>query len=161
MSVVYKLKPHDKQKVGHRGVYGKKAARRTSLEMSCAWPVGDKRMFNAVRARAVRGINLDTNLGSKEKTALGRIIDRMNADGRWSCFAAIEKHAKDAGCSKATVWRAIERADGVHILTKREKAPKSKRDATYITIHPNYKLSQGTHNGDSQGATKQSDARRT
>ena len=55
MSVIYKLKTHDKRKVGHRGVYGKKAARKASLEMPCAWPMGDKRMFNAVRARAVRG----------------------------------------------------------------------------------------------------------
>jgi len=140
IGTVYKLKTYDKRKVGHRGVYEKKAAREASLDMPCAWPIGDKRMFSAVRARAVRGISKDPGLSGKEKAALTVAIDRMNANNRWSCYAAIEKHAKDADCSEATVWRAISKADGVHILTMRAKAPKSKRDVTYITIHPAYKL---------------------
>ena len=93
-------------------------------------------MFNAVRARAVRGISKDPGLSGKEKAVLTAAVDRMNADNRWSCFASIEKLAKDARCSEATAWRAIGRADQVHILTKRAKPPKSKRDATLITIHP-------------------------
>jgi len=97
-------------------------------------------MFNAVRARAVRGISKDPGLSGKEKAFLAAAIDRMNADNRWSCFASIETLAKDAECSERTAWRAIEVADGVHVLTKRGPVPKSKRPATFLTIHPAYRL---------------------
>jgi hypothetical protein len=133
MSSVLKLKIKDKRKVGRRGVYRKKAARKASLDMPCAWPIGDKRMFNAVRARAVRGIGKDPGLGSKQKAILIAAIDHMNADERWSCWTSPRKLAREIGCHPATAWRAIEKADGVHILTQRGAAGKS-TDSTLITI---------------------------
>jgi hypothetical protein len=144
MSTVLKLKIKDKRKVGHRGVYRKKAARRASLDMPCAWPIGDKRMFNAVRARAVRGIGKDPGLGSKEKAILIAAIDHMNADERWSCWTSPKRLAREVGCHPATAWRAIEKADGIHILTQRGAAGKS-TDSTLITVHPNYKLKAKEH----------------
>jgi hypothetical protein len=88
----------------------------------------------------MKGIASDPGLGGKEKAALAACLDRMNANKRWSCFARIETIAETAGCSMRTVWRAIGKADGVHILTDREKG-KAGRDKTIITIHPNYRTS--------------------
>lgn len=142
MSTVLKLKIKDKRKVGHRGVYRKKAARQASRKMPCAWDIGDRTMFAGARSRAMKGIAADPGLGGKEKAALAACLDRMNAKERWSCFMRIETIAKIAGCSKATVWRALEKADGVHILTDREKR-ETGYDRTIITIHPNYRLAKG------------------
>jgi hypothetical protein len=82
----------------------------------------------------------------------------MNADERWSCFVSIPKLAEEADCSVATCWRAISKADGLHILTDRgtRSTAHSRHDVTFITIHPNYKLSN-LRPSETESSTKLSD----
>ncbi len=122
-----------------RGLYRKRDQRAAALALPQAWQIGNRKSFAAARARAVRGIALDLGLSSREKAALVKCLDHMNAGERWSCFASIPTIAKEVGVDKSTVWRAICRADGKHILTKRgRRTTGSKYPATNITIHPNY-----------------------
>ncbi len=125
--------------MSRRGIYRKRGLREEAEKLPAAWIIGDKKSFSAARARAVRSIALDLNLTGREKAALVACLDHMNADERWSCYAAIPLIAKEAGVDKATVWRAIGRADGKHILTKRgRRRSDSGYASTHITLHPVY-----------------------
>jgi hypothetical protein len=125
--------------MSRRGIYRNKGSRSAAISLPAAWEIGDRSSFAGARARAMRGICLDLDLGSSEKAVLAVALDHMNADERWSCFASISRLAEEAGVKPATCWRAIGKADGKHILTKRAPRIKgSKFGVTHITIHPNY-----------------------
>jgi hypothetical protein len=118
--------------------------RAAALDLPPAWKIGDRKSFAAARARAFRGILGDLDLTGKEKASLAAALDHMNANERWSCFAAIKTIAREAGVAKSTVWSAIGKVDGKHILTKREKRKSGNQYAsTYITLHPNYVRERG------------------
>jgi hypothetical protein len=120
-----------------RGVYRKKKDRAAAENMQCAWTIGDRNSFYAARARAIRAILGDLNLTGHDKAVLGVAIDHMNPDERWSCYASIELMAQESGVSASTCWRAIGKADGKHILTKRNKRRAGSQYAsTHITLHP-------------------------
>jgi hypothetical protein len=121
-----------------RGVYRKSHLRESSKNAPAAWTIGDPKSFRAARARVQRDVGGDIALGRKQVAALLVILDHMNCGERWSCFASIPKMAKEAGVHEATVWRAIEQADGKYILTMRGRRPRSRGPVTHITIHPDY-----------------------
>lgn len=97
-----------------RGLYGKRELRAASLPP--AWQVGDRKSFMAARAQALWAILRDHH---------------MNPNELWSSFASIPKIAEKSGVSESGCWKAIKRADGKHIATKR------KGKSTYITLYPN------------------------
>jgi hypothetical protein len=95
-------------------LYGKRELRAASLPP--AWQVGDRKSFMAARAQALWAILRDHH---------------MNPNELWSSFASIPKIAEKSGVSESGCWKAIKRADGKHIATKR------KGKSTYITLYPN------------------------
>ena len=122
-----------------RGIYRKRGQRAAAEAQPCAWKIGDRKSFNVAKARTNRGILGDPNLSGHEKAALAAGIDHMNEKERWSCFISIDTMSKESGASRRVCWRAIGKADGKHILTRRGKRPtRSKYAVVYITIHPNY-----------------------
>lgn len=127
-----------------KGVYQKQNARGEASALPCAWELNDARSFAAARSRCLESIVLDPNLSGAEHRALCLCLRHMNAGERWSCFISIPKLAKEAGCSKATCWRALHDADGTHILTRRgtRSTAHGGHDVTFVTIHPRYKLSK-------------------
>jgi hypothetical protein len=126
-----------------RGFYRKQHARAEADAQPCAWELGDARSFAGARSRCLEGIVLDPKLSGAEHRALCLCLRHMNAGERWSCFISIPKLAVEAGCSKATCWRALHDADGTHILTRRgtRSSAHGGHDVTFVTIHPRYKLS--------------------
>jgi hypothetical protein len=122
-----------------RGLYRKRDQRAAALAMPPAWQIGNRKSFTAARARAMRGILGDLDLSGREKAALAACLDHMNAGEQWSCFASIEVIAAESGVHTSTCWRAICKADGTHILTKRaSRRAGSRYVSTHITIHPNH-----------------------
>jgi hypothetical protein len=128
-----------------KGLYRKVASRAGVESLPAAWEAGDRRAFAAARARCTDGIVLDRSLSGAAHRVLVLCLQHMNANERWSCFVSIPKLAEEAGCSRATCWRAIGDADGVHILTKRGTISRghSRHDVTFITIHPRYSHKAG------------------
>jgi len=112
-----------------RGVYGKRELRVVTLPP--AWQVGDRKSFMTARAQALWAILSDLKLSGRDKAVLAACIHHMNPNELWSCFASIPKIAEESGVSESGCWKAIKRADGKHIATRR------KGKSTYITLYPN------------------------
>jgi hypothetical protein len=122
-----------------RGRYRKREARVEGDNLACAWTLGDARSFAGARSRCLEGIVFDPKLSGAQHRVLAHCLKHMNAGARWSCFVSIPRLAEEAECSETTCWRALHDADGTHILTKR--GTHACHDVTFVTIHPNYKLS--------------------
>ena len=85
----------------------------------------------AARAHTLWAILADLKLSGRDKAVLAASVRHMNPNERWSCFASIPKLAAESGVSESGCWKAIKRADGIHIATRRQGK------LTYITLYPN------------------------
>ena len=127
------------EKIQRRGIYRKREQRAAALALPPAWEIGNRESFYAARARAQRAIMGDLSLTRRDVAVLAVCLDHMNPNERWSCFASIGLISGELGASTSGCWRAIFKADGKHILTKRSKrSAGSQYAATHITLHPNY-----------------------
>jgi hypothetical protein len=105
------------------------------MTFDLAWELGDKPGFQRARAKVKDGIGSDLSLTKKETAFLLAAIAHLNPDDHWSCWAAAETLAAEAGVSLSVGRRATKKARGRWIQTREARMPGNRFPTLYITLH--------------------------